>query len=474
METKKLYLWGEWVGSANTLDVVFPYNGELIWKVSMAEKKHVDRAIELAEEGFKETLAMQPYERAEVLRYIVAELKKQRDDFSELLCLENGKTIKEARLEIDRTITTFEIAIWEAERVYGEYMNLWVNHMSVGRHGIVKKFPVGIVSGITPFNFPMNLAAHKIAPAMATGCPIIIKPASATPLTMLKLAEIIENSGWPKKAFSVVPSDRHVGQQLVEDERINLLSFTGSPHVGWKMKWECGKKKTVLELGWNAACIVDNEVADWDYVINRMFIGAYYQAGQTCISVQRIFIHEGVYDEFKKKFLAKLKTIKVGDPRLEETDIGGIIDQKNRDRLQDWIDDAIAKWAKLLAWNAWEGTLLEPTLLEDVSDDAILASEEAFGTVAVLQKYSDINEVVNMVNDSKFGLQVWIFSKDIDKIWKVFEGSHVGWVIQNDIPSFRVDSMPYGWVKDSGIGREWVKYAMEDMLEERVLVLKPE
>lgn len=344
-----LYIGGKWVETDTMIDVRFPYDDSVIDQVHLAHEEHIDMAIEAAQRGFEKTKHLHPYERADVLRYITQKISDQHEEFSQLLCLENGKTIKEARLEITRCVTTFQIAIGEAERIYGESYDLGVNSLSVGRHALVHTFPIGIVAGITPFNFPMNLAAHKIAPAIAAGCPIIIKPASATPLTMLKFAKIIQESGWPQEAFSVVPCEREVGQKLVEDDRISLLSFTGSPHVGWKMKSQAGKKKVVLELGGNAALIIDRDVSDWDWVISRTLMGAYYQAGQTCISVQRIFVHSEVAEEFQKRLLKAMESVIVGDPRDEKTYIGSIIDTKNADRISTWINEAIADGAICLS-----------------------------------------------------------------------------------------------------------------------------
>ena len=471
---KKIYLAWSWIDTENYLDIIYPYTWETFDKVCLAWKKEINEAIEKAWAWFEKTRRLSPYERAEILKYIVSELTKQKEEFAKLLVMENWKTIKEARGEMDRCISTFEIAIWEATRIYWEYSDLWVNSMSVWRQWIVKYFPIWVIAWIVPFNFPMNLAAHKIAPAITTWCPIIIKPASSTPLSMLKFAEIIEKSQWPKEAFSVLPASREDGQILVEDERIKLLSFTGSPHVWWKMKEQAWKKKVVLELGWNAWVIIDQDYESMDWLIDRLTIGWFYQAGQSCISVQKIFIHETMYDLVKNKLIEKLKTLKTWDPMNEETFIGWIIDKKNRDRLWKWIKEAIESGATCPIWNKWDWTILEPTLLENVSDNQNISKEEAFWPVAVMYKFSGIDEAIKMVNNSKFWLQVWIFSKNIDTIRKVFEEVEVWGVIQNDVPSFRVDSMPYGWVKDSWLWREWIKYAMKDMLEEKILVLKPE
>ncbi len=468
---KSLYIWGKWRDTGKYLDVIFPFNWEKVWSVAVAWDKEVEDAIKLANEGFKETKELEPFEKTNILKFIVNELKNRFEEFSQTLVLENGKTIKEARWEMTRCINTYETAIWEAERVYWEAYDLWVTEAAKWRFGVIKKFPVWVVAWITPFNFPMNLLAHKIAPAIATWCPIIIKPASATPLSTLMLAEIIEKSWYPKKAFSVLPCDRIVGQKLVEDDRISLLSFTWSPSVWWKMKSQAWKKKVVLELWWNAGLIVEPDVADIDYAVNRTVFGAYYQAWQSCISVQRIFVHSDIYEEFKNKLVEKISKLKIWDPRDENTDIWWIIDKKNRDRLQDWIDEALEAWATCTIWNKWEWTVLYPTLLENVKENSKVNTEEAFWAIAVLNKYDSFDEVIEKINDSKFWLQVGIFSNSVDKVWRLFKEADVWWVIHNDVPSFRVDNMPYGWVKDSWFWREGIKYAMRDMLEDKILVL---
>lgn len=467
----KIYLWWQWIDTGKYLDVIFPFNQEKFAQVCLAWNEEIEKAIRLAKESFEQTKKLEPYEKANILKFIVNKLKNQLEDFSQTLVLENGKTIKEARWEMIRCINTYETAIWETERIYWENYDLWVTQAAKWRFAIIKKFPIWIVAWITPFNFPMNLAAHKIAPAIACWCPIIIKPASATPLTSLMLAKIIEESWWPKWAFSVLPCDRHTGQQLVEDERIALLSFTWSPDIWWKMKKECWKKKVVLELWWNAALIVENEMDNLDFIIQRTVFWAYYQAGQSCISVQKIFVHKDIYEKFKEKLIKEIAKLKIWDPRLEENDIWWIIDLKNKQRLTDWIDESIDKWATCLIWNKWENTILFPTLIENVSDDSKINNEEVFWPIALLDKFDSIDEAISKINNSKFWLQVWIFSNNLKYVWKVFEECEVWWVIHNDVPSFRADNMPYWWIKDSGSWREWIKYAMRDMMEEKLLVI---
>ncbi|HRI36296.1 MAG TPA: aldehyde dehydrogenase family protein [bacterium] len=389
------------------------------------------------------------------MRNIVRGLSVVRDELAELLCRENGKTIREARVEVARCIATFEVGIGEAERLYGETFDLGITSMSRGRFALTRLFPVGVVAGIVPFNFPLNLAAHKIAPALATGCPIVLKPATSTPLSLLRLAEIVQDSGWPAGAFSVVPCDRTVGQKLVEDPRVALLSFTGSPDVGWRMKTAAGTKRVVLELGGNAACVIDSDVRDWDHVFSRLMIGAYYQAGQSCISVQRIYCHESVYSEFRDRLVAEIAKLRVGDPRDEATFVGPLIDSKNADRIMAWTEEAVAAGATLLAGGKrLSDTIVAPTLLEGVPASAKANCEEAFGPIAVLAPFSDWDELVREINTSRFGLQIGVFSNTLPHVWKLFDEVDVGGVVHGDVPSFRADNMPYGGVKDSGFGRE--------------------
>lgn len=470
MATLPLYINGEFRKTDTTVNVINPYTGDTVAIVSQAGKKEIDEAIDGAVKALEQTRKMEPYERKAVLDHIVKRLTERAEEFAETLTSENGKTIKESRGEVARAISTFEVAAGEAWRIYGEAYDGGITESAKGRRILVRKFPIGVVAGIAPFNFPLNLAAHKIAPAIATGCPMVLKPASKTPLSCLKLAEIIDETDLPKGAYNCLPCNREAGQMLVEDERIKLLSFTGSPTVGWKMKRDAGKKKVVLELGGNAGLIIDEGEHDWDYLVERTIIGAFYQCGQSCISVQRIFCHKSVYDEFTKRFTEETKKIIAGDPSKEETFMGPIIDEKNAGRIQEWIEEAVSKGANVLTGNEANGTVLKPTILENVDSSTQVAQEEAFGPVVNIEPISSIEEAITKANDSAFGLQIGIFSNHFDNIQRVFNDSEVGGVVVNDIPSYRVDHMPYGGVKDSGLGREGIKYAMEDMLEVRAMV----
>ncbi|MEO5345062.1 MAG: aldehyde dehydrogenase family protein [Magnetococcus sp. YQC-9] len=470
------YLAGEWVDTGATLEVINPFDGARVATVALCGIGEIDRALDAAVESLEETRRLEPWQRAKALAFVRDRLIERREEFARVLSQENGKTLAESRLELDRAAATFDIAVGEATRVYGEAYDLGINPLGSGRRALVRHYPIGVVAGVAPFNFPLNLAIHKIAPAMATGCPIVLKPASKTPVTALMLAGIIRESGWPLKAFSVLPCDRQAGQMLVEDDRVKLLTFTGSPEVGWKMKQQAGRKKVVLELGGNAGLIIDREVTDWDWLIKRAVTGAFYQCGQVCISVQRIFVHQEVMGEFRARFKKAAEALRPGDPLDEATTLGPLIDRANRDRLQGWIREAMELGAELVTGNevpaVGQGNGLTATILEEVDPGCRVVAEEAFGPVVVLTPVESMEEAFELVNASRYGLQCGIFTRDFGTVMRALDRLEVGGVIHDDIPSFRVDSMPYGGVKDSGLGREGVKYAMRDMLEERVLVYR--
>lgn len=471
---KKAYLAGQWVETEKSQAVINPYSGEQVERVAQCGPPEIDQALDAAVSALEETRRLEPYQRASALAYIRDGLSERSEAFARVLSQENGKTLAESRLELARAVATFDIAVGEATRIQGEAYDLGINPMAAGRKALIRHYPVGVVSAIAPFNFPLNLAIHKIAPAMAVGCPVVLKPASKTPLTALMLAEIVAESGWPPGAFSVLPCDRAAGQMLVEDDRINLLSFTGSPEVGWQMKRDAGRKKVVLELGGNAGLIVDRDVQDWDWLISRSILGAFYQCGQVCISVQRIFLHQEIIGEFRARFKAAAEALVMGDPLDEKTTLGPMIDAANRQRLQDWIQEAIGQGARLVTGNQvadlGQGNSLSATILEEVEVGARLSAEEAFGPVVTLTPVDSMDQAFEKVNASRFGLQCGLFTRDFSTVMRGLDRLEVGGVIHNDVPSFRVDNMPYGGVKDSGLGREGVRYAMEDMMEKRVLV----
>ncbi len=473
---KRAYVAGEWVATGRTMDVVNPFDGQVVDTVALCSTAEIDQALHKAVVAQGETARLAPYQRAEILARIRDGIANQREAFERTLSLENGKTLAESRLEIARSIATFDIAVGEATRIYGEAYDLGINAMAGGRQALVRRFPIGVVSAIAPFNFPMNLAIHKIAPALACGCSVVLKPASKTPLTALMLAEVVQQSGWPAGGFSVLPCDRTAGQMLVSDERIKLLSFTGSPEVGWQMKRDAGKKKVVLELGGNAGLIVDKDVRDWDWLINRAVLGAFYQCGQVCISVQRIFLHQEIMGEFRARFKKAAEALQPGDPLDPQTTLGPIIDSNNRKRLQEWVQEALDQGAELVTGHSvapiGQGNSMTATILEEVNSSCRIAADEAFGPVVTLSAVESMEEAFQRVNESRFGLQCGLFTNDFDTVLHGFNTLEVGGVIHNDVPSFRVDCMPYGGVKDSGLGREGVKYAMNDMLEDRILVYR--
>ena len=388
------------------------------------------------------------------------------------LCIEAGKPINDAEGEVTRLIDTFQIAAEESTRMHGELQALDISPRAEGYQGMWKRVPIGPCSFISPFNFPLNLAAHKIAPALAVGCPFVMKPASRTPLGAIIMGEILAETDLPEGAFSILACSRDGADQFTVDDRLKLLSFTGSPGVGWDLKARCGKKKVVLELGGNAAVVVDADTKNLDDAVNRIIFGAFYQSGQSCIGVQRIMIHEDIYDVMKAKLVAKTITLVKGDPKIRETFIGPMISEKEASRLHSWIEAAASAGGKILCGGTRDGAMLDATLMENVPLDQDLCVEEAFGPAAVLQKFCTWNDAISMVNDSKFGLQAGIFTRDFYKVQQAWDEMEVGGVVVGDVPSYRVDNMPYGGVKDSGIGREGILFAMEDMTEIRNLVIR--
>lgn len=471
MQTQSIpiYLAGEFVTSDQKIDVTNPYDNSLVAQTWLANTNQINQAINKAL-AVKAQLANLPsYKRYEILMFIAAEIKKQKEDFALLLSREAGKPLKYALAEIDRSIQTFTVAAEESKRLPKDYISLDWTPTGTRKEGIVKYFPIGLVAGITPFNFPLNLAVHKIAPAIAAGCPIIIKPASSTPLSCLKLAHIIHQSDLPKGAFSVLPADRKTGDMLVTDERIKLLSFTGSPSVGWKMKKDAGKKKVVLELGGNAGLII-TPTANMQKAVEKALTGAFSYAGQVCIHTQRIFVHKSLKEQFIKAFVDKTKTLKFGPPDDINTDITAMIDEANAIRVENWINEAIQNGAHLLCGGKRQGAYVSPTVLTNTQHSMKVRCEEAFGPLVTIDEYETIEEAVEKINEGVFGLQAGVFTNDINEMNYAFNHIEVGGLIINDVPTLRLDHMPYGGVKDSGLGREGVKYAILDMMEPKILV----
>lgn len=447
------------------------FTGDLAFRCALAGPDHIDEAIGAAAMAALAMAAMPAYERQAVLRHCGRRFRERYDELAFALCVEAGKPIKDAEGEVDRLIQTFDIAADEAVRVTGEVQPLDIGPRERGYMGMWKRVPIGPCSFISPFNFPLNLAAHKIAPAIAMGCPFVLKPASRTPLAAILIGEILAETALPKGAFSILPAARAGSDLFTTDERINLLSFTGSPAVGWDLKTRAGKKKVVLELGGNAGVIVDRD-ADVDDAVDRIAFGTFYQSGQSCISVQRILVHAQIHDRVRDALVARAKALVAGDPKSRATSIGPMIDVSEASRLHGWIEGAIAAGARLLCGGKRAGGMLEATLLEEVPRSADLYREEAFGPVAILSKFERFDDALDAVNDSKFGLQAGVFTRDLFKVLDAWDRLEVGGVVVNDVPSFRVDNMPYGGVKDSGLGREGVRFAMEDMSEIRNFVVR--
>ncbi len=465
-----IYVGGEFITTDTELPVINPYHNETFATTYQASEIEFETAIKAAEDC-KETMANLPaYKRYNILRQVADELEKNKEELAEILAKECGKPFKYSLGEIERAVQTFLTSAEESKRLPGEVQSIDWEHFSTGKKAHIEYFPVGIVAGITPFNFPMNLVAHKVAPAIAAGCPIIIKPASATPLSALEMAKILDKTDLPKGAFSVMPMDRTTGNKLVTDPRINLLSFTGSPYVGWKMKAECGKKKVVLELGGNAGAVI-TPGTDVDHAVSRCVIGAFANNGQSCIHTQRIYVHESVFTEFKEKFVTAVEALKFGAPENRDTDVSCMIDEKNACRLSDWIAEDVQAGCEILTGGKKEGTHLTPVVLTNTKKGMKNVDEEAFGPVVTLDSYQDYKSVIKQINDSEFGLQAGIFTHDWREINYAYKKLDVGGVVINDVPTFRADHLPYGGVKDSGIGREGPKYAIMDMMEPRVLML---
>jgi glyceraldehyde-3-phosphate dehydrogenase (NADP+) len=467
----KIFLAGRWVDSPDLLTIQNPARpGEPVGLTYQATPEQYEEAVQAAVAAFEVTRKLPAYERAATLRSISTGIAARREELGRLIALEAGKPIRDALVEVDRATLTFRLGAEEAERIGGELMPLDLMASSKGRIGITRRFPVGPVAAISPFNFPLNLAAHKLAPAIAAGCSIVLKPPSKDPLTMLTVAEIVEEAGAPAGSVSILPMSRELGDRLVADDRFKVLTFTGSPAIGWDMKARAGKKRVVLELGGNAGAVVDR-TADLDWAVRRITIGAFAYSGQSCISVQRIFVHDDVFDTFVERFIAAASTLQVGDPLDPTTDLGPMVDEKAALRTQAWVDEAVAMGGRVLLGGTADGTFFAPTILADTPVAARVCSQEAFAPLVVLFRFSDFDDAVRRVNASQYGLQVGVFTNDLANAFTAFDELEVGGVILNDIPTYRIDHMPYGGVKDSGLGREGLRYAIEDMTEIRILVV---
>lgn len=453
------------------LEVYDKFSGEVAARVPLATPELIDKAIAAAAAAARPMAQLKAYERQEILQHCVKSFTERQEELAETLCVEAGKPIRDSQGEVTRLIDTFRIAAEEAVRITGEVMPLDISARAANYRGMWRRVPIGPCSFISPFNFPLNLAAHKIAPAIAAGCPFVLKPASLTPIGALIIGEVLAETGMPEGAFSILPCRRDGAELFTTDPRLKLLSFTGSPEVGWKLKSQAGAKKVVLELGGNAACIVDAD-ANLDDAVTRLIIGAFYQSGQSCISVQRILAHRDIYEDLKLRLIAATSKLKSGDPKQKETFIGPMISEGEAERVETWIADAVAAGAKVLTGGQREGAMVEATLLENVPTDQPLSCDEVFGPVAILAPFDNFDEALAMANDTQYGLQVGIFTRDVYKVLTAWDEMEVGGVIIGDVPSWRVDHMPYGGVKNSGLGREGLRFAIEDMTEIRNLVIR--
>jgi len=469
LKTYQIYSAGKFTTSKKILEVKNPYNNTLVAKTYLADKQILNTAIEKALSVQAILKDYSSLKRFDILLQISSELSDHKTYLAEVLAMESGKPFKYAIGEIERSIQTFLIAAEETKRLPKDYMSLDWTSNGTGKTGIVNYFPIGLVAGIAPFNFPMNLAVHKLAPAIASGCPIILKPASSTPLSCLELAKIIDKTDLPKGAVSILPMDRETGNLLVTDERFKLLSFTGSPEIGWKMKTQSGKKKVVLELGGNAATIITAS-ADLKDVLPKSVMGGFSYSGQICIHAQRFIVHSTHYKKFISGLKAATLKLKYGNPIHHTTDISHMIDEENAIRVEAWVKEALKQGAKLICGGKRKGSYMEPTILTNCNPTMKVHAEEVFGPVVCINAYDTLDEAIEMANDTTFGLQCGVFTDSVTELDQCFTRIEVGGIIHNHVPTLRFDQMPYGGVKESGLGREGVKYAIMDMMEPKVLV----
>jgi len=470
MQRKKLLIGNEWVDAKESIAVRSPVTGETVGEVAKAGPVEMELAIQSAVRASEVTRKLSSAARSEILQKTVAGLARRKEELARTITQENAKPIRLSRAEVDRAMSTFTIAAEEAKRIGGEVVPLDLNAASEGRLGITRRFPLGPIFAISPFNFPLNLVAHKVAPAIAAGNTLVLKPASSTPMTALLLGEILVEAGMPAGMLNVVPCAASLADRVVADDRFKLVTFTGSPSVGWELKRKAGKKRVCLELGGNAAVVVHDD-ADLDLAVERSVNGAFAYSGQVCISVQRIYLQESIAAAFTSKFLERARKLVVGDPMDEKTDLGPMIDEGAAKKTEEWVDEAAKGGAKVLLGGKRDGRFFPPTVIEGVKSEMKVHCAEAFAPLVNLYRYRDFSEALAAVNDSPFGLQAGVFTRDLGRVFRAFEALEVGGVIVNEAPTWRADHMPYGGEKDSGFGREGVRYAIEEMTELRILAL---
>lgn len=466
----KIYLGGKWVDRKEKIEVKSPYDGKVAGTVAMASKADFTKAIDIAEKAFEKTRQLPSYVREEACLAVAEGLRKNSDKFARMMSLEIGKALKDSEVEVFRAVQVFKIAAEEAKRVGGEIMDFDSIPGNEKRMGLIRRFPIGVLSGIAPFNFPLNLVAHKVAPAMASGNCMILKPAPTTPIIAMMLAELIDKTDYPKGAISFILGSNENAEPLIKDERIKLITFTGSDKVGWWIKDNSGKKRVVLELGGNAGLAIADD-ADLDYAVERAVKGSFGQAGQSCISVQRIFVQEKVYDKFLKNFVARTKKLKLGNPLSKSTDIGTLVNAQAVKNTQVLVDEAKKQGAKILTGGKGKAAFYEPTIITNVKASMGVCSKEAFAPIVTVEKYKKFTEAISKINDSQFGLQAGIFTNRLNDVFYAFNNVEAGGIVINDVPTFRADQQPYGGLKNSGIGREGIRYTIEDYTEIKVLSL---
>ncbi|MGA1863012.1 aldehyde dehydrogenase family protein [Deferribacter thermophilus] len=466
----KLFWDGKWQETEKIIDVINPYDNKPFAKIYEASIDDVNKAIDTAYNAKEKIASLTAKERGDILDKIADLIADRFDEFAKTISLESGKAIKFARGEVARAIETFKFSADEARRLSGEVVPLDAAASGKNRFGYYKRYPVGVVGAITPFNFPLNLVAHKVGPAIAAGCPIVLKPATATPITSVKLVEVILEAGFPAEGINlVVGSGSTVGNAIVTSEKVAKITFTGSPEVGLQIKAKSGIKRVTLELGNNGPVII-NKDADIAKALPTCVVGAFANSGQVCISVQRIYIHEDRYDEFKELYVKSVAEMGVGDPLNDNVVVGPMIDLKEAERVEQWVNEAVSQGAKILIGGKREGSIYYPTVLENCTSDMKVVKDEVFAPVVSLFKFKDLDDAIKQVNDTKYGLQVGVFTENIKTAFYLIDRLEFGGVMVNDVPTFRVDNMPYGGVKFSGLGREGVKYAVDEMTEIRMVM----
>ena len=469
---QKIYIAGEWMESSNPLPVVNPYDGKTFTQTYLADSSQIETALSRAEASFSQTRRLASYQRAEICEKVARKINDLAEEFAKLIVLEAGKPLTDARREVGRGAAVFTDAAAETRRLGGDLLPMDLMPGSEGRFGLYRRFPLGPIFAVTPFNFPLNLVAHKVAPAIASGCPFLLKPSPKTPLTAILLAQVLSEAGLPPESFSVFPCGNADTEKMTRDSRIKVLSFTGSAAVGWHLKSLAPKKKVLLEMGGNAAVVVEPD-ADLSLAARRIVTGGFSFSGQVCISVQRVYIHEKVYKELFGLLLTQITALKKGNPAAAETQIGPMISEDAAKRVETWVQEALAGNAQALCGGKRDGSFYEPTLLTGVKPEMRISCEEVFGPVVVVEAHSDFTQVLSRVNAGPYGLQAGVFTHDLRKIQQAYETLEMGAVLINEVPTYRSDAMPYGGVKDSGFGREGVKYAIENYTEPRLLVVNP-